>query len=387
MPWQLDLGMPVATFLAEYWQQRPLLIRQGFKDFSDPISPEELAGLACEPEVESRLIVGSLTQGWELRHGPFQEEDFSRLPAIDWTLLVQDLDKHLPQLCELLEPFRFIPDWRIDDLMASYAPKGGSVGPHVDSYDVFLVQGLGQRRWDVAERQSQAPLLPDLPLKILADFQPTQGWELHAGDILYLPPGVPHHGVALEPCLTYSVGFRSPSAADLIIDLAHSLAADLDPDWRYTDPDLQIQSNPGELHPRAVQRVRQLLDQALALDDQQLADWFARVVSSPKVEFSARPLDNPFSLDELQAELAAGEALERNPGSRFVYRDSPLSLYLDGHARSIPEALRPLVQMLCQHRRLAQGHLSDWLLHPQGAELLLELINQGYLLIYDEDVP
>lgn len=384
---KLDLGMSPTAFLTHHWQKRPCLIRGALTGFIDPLSPEELAGLACEPEVESRLVLGSADGGWELRHGPFGESTFTDLPAVDWTLLVQDVEKHLPALVALLEPFRFIPDWRMDDLMVSYAARGGSVGPHVDSYDVFLIQGLGRRRWEIAEPQNDPPLVAGLELRVMADFQASESWELEPGDMLYLPPGVPHHGVALEPCLTYSVGFRSPSVGELLVDLAHSLAGELDPDWRYGDLDLQPVDNPGQLDAAVVDRVRALLDRALALDDSTLGNWFARVVTSPKVEFAAQALDHPFTAQTLGAELSAGEPLERNPGSRLAYRaeETGLQLYVDGQGHGLDPGLDGLVRLLCARHSLDRATLEPWLDDPRGMELLLLLVNGGHLLIYDHD--
>jgi len=389
---RLNLGMPPADFLSRHWQKRPLLIRAGLTPFRDPLSPEELAGLACEAEVESRLVLGNRERGFELRHGPFAEHAFSALPAVDWTLLVQDVEKHLPALGELLAPFRFIPDWRIDDLMVSYAVTGGSVGPHMDSYDVFLIQGLGRRRWELGAPQPTPSLVADSPLRLLAGFQPTEAWELAPGDILYLPPGVPHWGVALEPCLTYSVGFRSPAVGELLVDLAHTLAGELDPEWRYQDPELALADHPGRLDDAAVARVRTLLEQTLyRLDDAALGDWFARVLTSPKLAFSARALDRPFDEAGLLAELAAGERLERNPGSRFAFRDSAggLNLYVDGHAWPLPADLGPLARRLCEPAPLDRAGLGELLAEPRALALLLQLVNSGYLLIYDdaEDDP
>lgn len=211
---QLLGGLSAAQFLREYWQKQPLLIRKAMPHWRDPLSPEELAGLACEPGVEARLVLQRAGVGpWSVRHGPFSEADFLTLPETHWTLLVQDAEKQAPALLgDFLEPFRFIPDWRCDDLMISYAPTDGSVGPHWDQYDVFLLQGKGRRRWQISTQPLQPDnLLPDTELRILCDFTPEQEWLLEPGDMLYLPPRVAHHGVAVEPCLTYSIGWRAPA--------------------------------------------------------------------------------------------------------------------------------------------------------------------------------
>ncbi|RKZ82116.1 MAG: cupin domain-containing protein, partial [Gammaproteobacteria bacterium] len=174
-------------FLDQYWQKKPLLIRQAYTDFESPISADDLAGLACEPAIESRLIEENGQAGpWQVTNGPLSEDDFARLPATHWTMLVQDVDKHLPEVQYLLDPFRFIPDWRRDDLMISYAPEFGTVGPHTDSYDVFLLQAMGTRRWQISDEPIyEAKLIDGLGLQILQEFTPDQTWDLRPGDMLY----------------------------------------------------------------------------------------------------------------------------------------------------------------------------------------------------------
>jgi 50S ribosomal protein L16 3-hydroxylase len=217
-------GVPLGAlspeqFLTEYWQRKPLLVRNAFPGFTPPIDGDDLAGLACEPLAEARVVSGSLAgAAWTLRHGPFEEQEFAGLGERDWTLLVQDVEKHYPPLAELLDAFAFLPSWRLDDIMISFAAPGGSVGPHVDQYDVFLLQADGHRRWQIATDFDPAPAA-DLPLDMLANFRAQQEWLLGPGDMLYLPPGVAHHGVAEDACLTYSIGLRAPSAADLLLAL------------------------------------------------------------------------------------------------------------------------------------------------------------------------
>ena len=195
----MRLGMPAVEFLGRYWQKRPLLIRQAFPGFESPVTPDDLAGLACEEIAPSRIVVHRPRgDRWELRHGPFAEGDFARLPKTRWTLLVQDCDKLLAEVGALLCEFRFVPDWRLDDVMISYAVDGGSVGPHLDQYDVFLLQAQGRRRWSISvDPRAPTEFRPGLPLKLLQSFLPTHDWVLEPGDMLYLPPGVPHHGVAV----------------------------------------------------------------------------------------------------------------------------------------------------------------------------------------------
>ena len=222
------LGMAPETFLRDYWQKQPLLVRNAFPSYQSPIAPEDLAGLACEEGTLSRLVAHDpVTDGWMVRHGPFPEDLFPTLPRHDWTLLVQDVDKWDADVASVIDAFAFLPRWRLDDVMVSFAAPGGSVGAHVDQYDVFLVQAHGRRRWQVDSRPG-APLefRNDVELRLLRTFEPDHDWVLGPGDMLYLPPGVPHHGVAEDACLTFSVGMRAPSAAELLGDFVDTLAGE-----------------------------------------------------------------------------------------------------------------------------------------------------------------
>ncbi|MEO0422738.1 MAG: cupin domain-containing protein [Pseudomonadota bacterium] len=274
-------GQHAEGFLSQYWQRKPLLIRQALPGWANPLEPQELAGLALEEEIESRLVLEHGTSPWELRHGPFSELTFAELPETGWTLLVQGLDLWVPEVAALLDRFDFIPRWRLDDVMASLAAPGGSVGPHFDQYDVFLLQVVGERRWQVgALCDERTPLLKDTDLKILAEFTPEHEWLLRPGDMLYLPPRVSHWGVAHTKCVTYSVGFRSPSVADMLADLAGDL---LERDARaiYQDPPLHPAMARDDIDTAFVaQAKRQLLE--LIDDDELVGDWLARFMTSPK---------------------------------------------------------------------------------------------------------
>ena len=267
-------------FLQRYWQREPLLIRQALTDFASPLSADELAGLALEAEVESRLVAGR-RGGYSLRHGPFTEQDFLDLPERDWTLLVQAVDLWVPEVQQLLARFNFLPPWRLDDVMVSFACPGGSVGPHFDQYDVFLLQVEGQRRWQLgAQCSSDTPLLADSPLRVLQSFAPQQEWVLDPGDMLYLPPGVAHWGVAETECLTYSIGFRSPSIADMLGDLAVELMTQ-GYDAHYRDPQLVPAMAGHDIDQAFIQQAKQQLWQAIN-DDDLIGDWFARFMTTAK---------------------------------------------------------------------------------------------------------
>ncbi len=275
-------GLAATDFLANYWQRKPLLVRQALPDYASPISADELAGLALEEAVESRVVLEQGAQGpWELRHGPFQRADFQALPDAAWTLLVQGVDLWVPEVAAVLDHFDFLPRWRLDDIMISYAATQGSVGPHFDQYDVFLLQVEGSRRWQVgAACNASSALLSDTDLSILADFTPEQEWVLEPGDMLYVPPGIAHWGVAQTPGLTYSVGFRSPTLADMLGELAMDMGEQPDSP-RYVDPPLAPSMAADEIDPAFVAAAKQQL-LALLEDDDLIADWLARYMTSPK---------------------------------------------------------------------------------------------------------
>jgi 50S ribosomal protein L16 3-hydroxylase len=268
-----------AEFLANYWQKKPLLVRNAIANFEPPIDGDELAGLALEHDVESRLIVGT---DWKLEHGPFAEDRFASLPDSHWTLLVQAVDLWVPEVAEILKHFDFLPPWRIDDIMVSYAEDGGSVGPHFDYYDVFLIQGAGQRRWQIGELcDADTPLIQNSELKILEQFTPQDEWVLETGDMLYLPPKVSHHGIALGDCTTFSVGFRTPAATEMLDDLATELLTGIVAPNHLLDPPLTPAMAVDQIPNAYIQRVRALLLDTLD-DEALLAQWFAQFMTAPK---------------------------------------------------------------------------------------------------------
>jgi len=384
------LGMSPARFLREVWQKRPLLIRGAFAGFENPVAPDDLAGLACEELALSRIVIekalDSRVRGnddakgrradsrWELRTGPFAEKDFATLPKTHWTLLVQDVDKWDADVAALLANFRFLPSWRVDDVMISYAEDGGSVGAHVDQYDVFLLQGLGQRRWQIDERpDAPKAFRDDVELKLLRDFTPTHDWLLEPGDMLYLPPGVPHHGVAVGPCMTYSIGMRAPSQAELFVDFAETLAESLPEELRLSDADLAPARGDGEIDDAAIERVMRAmpwvrfapLSERHARPSQKskwmpasagmttsvdgipealLRTWFGRFITRYRsAQFAAPPPRVPGDAAFAQAR-ERGAHVRRNPWSRVAWlregRGATLFVAGDAHACSLALAKR-----------------------------------------------
>jgi 50S ribosomal protein L16 3-hydroxylase len=372
------LGMSPARFLRDYWQKRPLLVRHAFADFQPPLQPDDLAGLACEPAVLARLIVHDEKRDrWHVNSGPLSEADFAKTPSTDWTLLVQDVDKWDADVAALLQHFDFLPSWRVDDVMVSYAEPGGGVGAHVDQYDVFLLQGLGQRHWAISD-DPMAPkaFRPGVELKQLAHFEPTHEWLLEPGDMLYLPPGVAHDGVAFGgPCMTFSIGMRAPSQAELTGDLADYIAEQLPEELRYADPDLKPAKAAGEIDRAAIERLRMALPFAAALDDAMLRDWFGRFITRYRNAQVPAPLEKPLSEAVLAKQLDAGAQLLRHPWSRLAWSRgrSTCTLYVSGHAYPATAAL---AQQLCEQRALRLAGKAD----ATERALLLALVNDGHLV-------
>lgn len=385
---QLPDPLTIEDFLNQYWQRKPLLLRGALTDYQNPISAEELAGLACEEEVESRLIIEHGATPWELRHGPFSETDFSRLPHSHWTLLVQDMDKHLPGAAQLLEAFRFIPRWRVDDIMISYAADQGTVGPHTDAYDVFLVQTQGQRRWRISGREYGADdLLADIDLKVLKQFDTEQEWLLNPGDVLYLPPGVAHWGVAEGDCITCSVGFRAPSEQELLSDWCDHLIAGAAAERHYMDPPLNPTQASGEISPSVIARVREMLQHGLQQPETEQARWFGRYVTEPKPQLPVAPADEALSDDGLDHLIQEAGGLMLHPHSRLAYTEAGGRLYLfaDGEDFDIPATLKFALQSLTDQPTFVLLDLDDWLKHPQGHRIVCALFNQGTLVAAYDD--
>ena len=375
------LGMSPARFLRDYWQKRPVLIRRAFPDFQPPLAPDDLAGLACEEGALARLIVHDEKRDrWHVNSGPLGEADFAGTPNRNWTLLVQDVDKWDADVAALLEPFAFLPSWRVDDVMVSYAEDGGGVGAHVDQYDVFLLQGLGQRHWAISDDPAAPKAFrTGVELKQLVEFTPTHEWLLEPGDMLYLPPGVPHDGVAFAgPCMTFSVGMRAPSQAELTGDLADHIAERLPDDLRYADPDLQPVTHIGEIDCATVGRLRRALPFAAALDDASLVDWFGRFITRYRNAQVAAPSDKPLSAATLASKLTPGVQLLRHPWTHLAWsRDrTTCMLYANGEAYPATSAL---AQALCAQRVL----LLDNPLDDVDRALLLALLNDGHLRLHE----
>ena len=356
------------------------MIRQAFAEFEALLDGDDLAGLACEEMAESRLISGSFAAAdWEIKHGPFTDTDFATLPDENWTLLVQDIEKHYAPLQTLMEMFSFIPNWRLDDLMISYAASGGSVGPHVDQYDVFLLQAEGRRRWQIAT--SFGPdLLADCPLNVLRSFNAEQEWILEPGDMLYLPPNIAHHGVALDPGMTWSIGCRAPSAADLLQGLGEWLAFSDDEGGRFSDPDLSPVVRAGEIDGKALKGLRDFMLRRIQASDD-LDSFIAAFLSRFRLAHEpVAPPDRIKSEAVLQA-LNAGEQLLRNPWTRLTWIEvsSKARLFAAGKAYDCETWL---AGALCA---VGQPQIDSGRLNPVALDTLTSLINAGHFILSPEE--
>jgi 50S ribosomal protein L16 3-hydroxylase len=368
-------------FLDSYWQQRPLLIRQAFPDFIPELNEDDIAGLACDELAESRLVSGSYPEhNWALRYGPFGEKDFSSLADENWTLLVQDVEKHYPPLQSLLSSFSFLPSWRIDDLMISVAAPGGSVGPHVDQYDVFLLQASGRRKWQIA-RSFDPGLLPDCELNVLQSFEPEQEWLLEPGDLLYLPPGVAHHGVAMDQGMTWSIGMRAPSSADLLQGLGEWLAANHDEGERYCDRGCSSMPNKGEINAVAMDGFRQLIGKA-AEDESGFQTFIGSFLSRYRLAHEPAPAEQEIDPPALRQALSAGAQLRHNPWTRLLWltADGGAILFAAGDDfRCSAE----LAQLFCNDPVVFN---MEQRLPSQAMELACELLNEGHLYLQFPDL-
>lgn len=371
------------AFLKQYWQKKPLLIRQAFPDFQSPISAEELAGLACEEGVESRLVQEHGDEPWQLRHGPFVESDFTSLPDSHWTLLVQAVDHHVPELARLLDKFDFIPNWRIDDLMISFAQAHGSVGPHLDNYDVFLLQVQGRRHWHINEDDySEDDFMVGPELRLLENFESKEDWILEPGDMLYLPPGVAHHGIALDDCLTFSIGFRAPSQEELLSAFVSQLD-EITEDAFYTDTDLTLEKSSGEIKKEHIEAIRKLMLSSIN-EGEGFNSWFGRYITeNPSDELECE--NEELGDKDFYAQFKQTSGLNRSGHIRLSYinNDESVGLFIAGNEFSLSKSYLPLVSYLSSHHFIDYGSVIELCDEAAALDLLFKLYRAGYFF-FDE---
>ena len=379
-------GLSPRQFMRRHWQKRPLLVRRAIADFKPLLTPAQLFALAAREEVESRLI--ACTAGgrrnepaWQMRHGPFPRRALPPLKQPGWTLLVQGVDLHHAGAHELMQRFRFIPDARLDDLMISYASEGGGVGPHFDSYDVFLFQASGSRRWQIGA-QTDLSLRDGVPLKILRDFQPQQEMVLHAGDMLYLPPRYAHDGVAVasadgsdDACMTYSIGFRAPARQELasalltrLADRAQDELADLAP-MLYRDPSQQATHAPAAVPTALLDFAGRALERALR-DPRALACALGEYLSEPKASVWFE--DGP-------ERLRQGQGVRLHPRSRMLYDEH--HVFINGEAFVVSGSDARVLRMLADERHLPATSLRR--MSPAAAQSIEQWLADGWLEAVD----
>lgn len=331
--------------MRRYWQKKPLLVRQAMPGIAPPLTRDELFALVGSDDVESRLVT-HLKDAWRLEHGPFNARDLPSVKRREWTLLVQGLDLHDDRARALLDNFRFVPDARLDDLMVSYATDGGGVGPHFDSYDVFLLQVHGKRRWRIST-QRDLTLKPGLPLKVLQHFEHEHEWVLEPGDMLYLPPHVAHDGVAIGECMTCSIGFRAPSTQELIGQFLYYLAErgvasrHARDDERYRDPRQEAIAHPAALPPRLVEEVGAILAR-VRWTRQDVASFLGSHLSEPKAHVIFEPPQRPRSETSF-VKAAARDGVRLDRKTALLY--GPSSYFINGEEHPLPRRKKWLTEL------------------------------------------
>jgi 50S ribosomal protein L16 3-hydroxylase len=363
-------GLSVKDFLRDYWQKKPLLIRQAIPAFSGLLEPRELMDLACTPDAQARLVTHKRGQ-WHLEQGPFEEKELSGLGKAKWTILLQGVNHILPQAAELLKLFNFIPHARLDDLMVSYAPKDGGVGPHFDSYDVFLLQGLGHRRWQISEQKDKT-LIENAPLRILQNFTVEQEWVLEPGDMLYLPPHWAHNGIAEDDCMTYSIGFRTPSYQELGEQFLVYLQDNLCLDGMYADPDLKAQKHPSELSSDMLQKVEHIISQ-VKWGKPDIARFLGCYLSEPKPHIYFDPPEKPWTPKRfLQALQQSGIALDLKT-QMLCHEDT---VFINGDVYNVDEESYKSLRTLADKRQL--NAITE--LPAAALDLLYQWYEDGYIV-------
>lgn len=376
----------VQTFLKEYWQKKPFIFRKAIPNFVNPIPPDELAGLALEEDVESRIVIetpGEKKQ-WHLKNGPFSENDFKKLPKTNWTLLVQAVDRLIPEVYNLLDHFDFIPQWRIDDVMISFATLHGGVGPHYDNYDVFLYQAKGSRKWSLTTQKCTVDnYLQDTDLRIMKEFNTEEDYILEEGDMLYLPPHVGHYGISLsEECMTYSFGYRSYQGLELWDSLADYASMNQCFSQLYQDPDWSLVKNTSELNPQAWQQAQKLLLE-LIQDENLIKSWFgsfATTLDRQAHEYLPEPLDEDKA--SFLQELTSIACFERNPLCRFAYLDtnSEYKLYINGQDWPVAGVSSEVISLVANNRLINTKKLKKSLQSPADEAFIYELWKLQWLV-------
>lgn len=361
-------GISPETFLRDYWQKKPLLVRNASPGFQGLLTIEELIGFACQDNSQSRLITREGNE-WCVQSDILTDADFARLDKKSWTLLVHDMNHFLVAARDLLHKFSFIPYARLDDLMVSCSPKGGGIGPHVDSYDVFLLQGSGSKRWQISAQQNHQ-LIEDIPLKILRDFKPEQEWVLEPGDMLYLPPYYAHNGVAENDCMTYSIGFRAPSYQEICEQFLIYLQDHLSVEGQYSDPDLKLQSSPLEISTSMLLKTEAIL-RNIQWNGTDIERFLGIYLTEPKAHVSFDRPENPLSREEFLRK-------SRNEGVCLSLKSQILVIknifFINGDVHEVGDSSVHLLKLFASNHGLS--------LCDHNKEEISDLFYQWYLYGY-----
>lgn len=374
----------VEEFFAEYWQKKPLLVRNATPEIKGLLVPQDLKELAVEDSVTARLLTqqGANNEQWKVKNAPLSTKDFKKLPPL-WTLLVQAVDHFSPEVAALWQHFNFIPEWRRDDIMVSYAPKGGSVGRHFDQYDVFLVQGYGNRRWQLGQYcKPDCELTPNQPLRLLPDMEINFDEVLAPGDLLYVPPTLAHYGVAQDDCLTYSFGFRMPNGAQLLDEFTDQLLSDDAIQIPLADLAIRRPQPAGEITSQELgylrQQLLQLISQTSHFDDAVL-----RLLSESKYPDSL-PENEPLTHSDVQELVEQGATIQREPAARLIYHANNTGGQQTLEFWALGEHLHVTAEYYGLLKQLADGvvlELSQLDLTDETIELLAQLYEDAIILI------
>ena len=368
-----QLTFDTQAFIKQHWQQTPVVLTQAFADFVDPIAADELAGLACEEEISSRIVVTKDNQ-WDVIQGPF--EDYDAYGETKWQLLVQAVNHWYPDSQPLVDVFRFLPDWRFDDLMVSFATPEGGVGPHIDNYDVFIIQGEGERRWKVGDKGHHQRRGGDATSPLVDDFEPIIDVVLKKGDVLYIPPGYPHCGETLSLALSYSIGFRAPSQQELLTQIADSLIDNNSGHKRFTSA--SEASDPGVVSETQQQGIMQLLVE-LATQPEKYQTMLGKLLSQNRFELDICEGEEPVTLEELQEMVQDNASIARIGGLKVLRleNDQQCRLFINGEVYPLEDVTEAQLLLLANTMTLDSVNANDLLANASIGQLLVELINQG----------